>query len=78
VIISEKIWPIFFGITTPKYQSEIDEYNRIKEEENNYQIKQLSDFSGWTQTDSNKQVLSCVDIKDKSNTTVIDFEKQKF
>ncbi len=68
----------FFGITTPKYQSEIDEYNRIIEEENKYKAKRLSDFSGWTQTDSSKQVLNCVDIKDKSNTTGIDLEKQKF
>lgn len=33
----------FFGITTPKYQIEIDEYERMKEEKR----KLEEDSSGW-------------------------------
>lgn len=39
-----------FGITTPKYQYEIDEYNRIMAEEEERQRKKELEMSGWTST----------------------------
>ncbi|XP_069671518.1 protein FAM177A1 isoform X2 [Periplaneta americana] len=38
----------FFGITTPKYQYEIDEYDRIMAEEEERQQKEELELGGWT------------------------------
>lgn len=40
----------FFGITTPKYQYEIDEYDRMMAEEEERKKKQDMEMGGWTET----------------------------
>lgn len=40
----------FFGITTPKYQYEIDEYERVLAEEEERKKKQDMEMGGWTET----------------------------
>lgn len=58
----------FFGITTPKYQYEIDEYYRIIKEQKETQEKQTAEYSGWKSDtyDDNKQIIN------------VDIEKQRF
>jgi len=65
------------GITSPKYQYEIDEYNRIVDEDIHLKEKQLSHFSGWTQSDHNKHVISSNDIQQNTKQTDNHFEKEK-
>ncbi|GFG34684.1 hypothetical protein Cfor_10910 [Coptotermes formosanus] len=40
----------FLGITTPKYQYEIDEYDRMMAEEEERKKKQDMELGGWTET----------------------------
>ncbi|KAJ9589651.1 hypothetical protein L9F63_017140 [Diploptera punctata] len=40
----------FFGITTPKYQYEIDEFNRMMEEEEERKRKEDLEMGGWNDT----------------------------
>ncbi|XP_054153515.1 protein FAM177A1-like [Oppia nitens] len=42
----------FLGITSPKYESEINEYYRQMAEQKNYEEKQKSEFAGWQTSSS--------------------------
>jgi len=37
----------FFGITTPKYEAEIEEYNRMMEKEKKRKEKLKEEYAGW-------------------------------
>ena len=37
----------FLGITSPKYQREIDEHNRIVREEQELQAEEKAEYAGW-------------------------------
>ena len=53
----------FFGITSPKYEYEIEEYNRRIEEQNRRQSILKSEFEGWTQTDGTQKDIQFSDVK---------------
>lgn len=60
----------FFGITSPKYEYEIEEYKKRVEEEVRSKEKLSQEFSGWTQSDENtvKTVtINSSDIKREEN-----------
>ncbi|XP_033209526.1 protein FAM177A1-like isoform X2 [Belonocnema kinseyi] len=46
----------FFGITTPKYQFEIDEYYRIKAAEEDMLRKEDLEMGGWTESNKNNLI----------------------
>ena len=46
----------FFGITTPKYQFEIDEYYRIRAAEEEMQRKEDLEMGGWTERNKNNLI----------------------
>ena len=53
----------FLGITSPKYEYEIEEYNRRVEEEMNRERKVSHEFAGWTQSDDQTMTINSTDIK---------------
>lgn len=46
----------FFGITAPKYQFELDEFNRLKTLENEMQHKQDLEMGGWNEQNRNNLI----------------------
>lgn len=46
----------FFGITTPKYQFEIDEYYRIRAAEEDMLRKEDLEMGGWTERNKNNLI----------------------
>nr|CAD7195756.1 unnamed protein product [Timema douglasi] len=60
----------FFGITTPKYQYEIDEYHRMLAEEEERQRQLDLEMGGWTDKYS-QQVISLQEVTQPSSTNEI-------
>nr|CAD7568783.1 unnamed protein product [Timema californicum] len=60
----------FFGITTPKYQYEIDEYHRSLAEEEERQRQLDLEMGGWTDKYS-QQVISLEEVTQPSSTNEI-------
>ncbi|CAG2166457.1 unnamed protein product [Oppiella nova] len=67
----------FLGITSPKYESEIDEYMRRMAEQEMHRKRQLQEFSGWSPSDATKTDINCVDTKDIPRSS-LDLEKQRY
>ena len=53
----------FFGITSPKYEYEIQEYNRRVEEQKRRDSKISTEFKGWTQSDGSHTEVNFDDVK---------------
>ncbi|CAG2057081.1 unnamed protein product [Timema podura] len=60
----------FFGITTPKYQYEIDEYHRMLAEEEERQRQLDLEMGGWTDK-SSQQVISLQEVTQPSSTSEV-------
>ncbi|XP_021936106.1 protein FAM177A1-like isoform X2 [Zootermopsis nevadensis] len=59
----------FFGITTPKYQYEIDEYNRIMAEEDERQRKMDLEMGGWTEAPEKTEGAISAQLGDTDDMT---------
>ena len=53
----------FFGITSPKYEYEIEEYNRRVEEQKRRQSMLASEFEGWNQSEDTHKDIKFSDVK---------------
>lgn len=46
----------WFGITSPKFQYEIDEFNRMKKEEADRVAREKAEFAGWNNVCKEDQI----------------------
>lgn len=67
----------FFGITSPKFQYEIDEYKRIVEEEEEVKQKEAEENAGWGNSGASDSSLKTVDVEPPSLNAVPDADSSK-
>ncbi|XP_046625003.1 protein FAM177A1-like [Neodiprion virginianus] len=58
----------FFGITSPKFQFEINEYYRMKAEEAEAQRKEDLEMGGWTENNRNNLVNNSTSTEQVENS----------
>ncbi|XP_034950250.1 protein FAM177A1 [Chelonus insularis] len=53
----------FLGITSPKYQYEINEYNRLQKLQEEERAQELKEIEGWNPGNTNRTSLIVADIR---------------